>query len=182
MRIFIAIDLPQEIKNKIDQIQSDFKKCDLAFKWVKPENIHLTLKFLGEIKQDRLDEIKKTIIEVSQNFKAFQANLSEFGFFPNERRPRVFFIATSEQDLLKSIAQKLEEGLEKIGFEAEGRFKSHITLARIKSPQNIDCLKQKIKEIKLVQNLPIKEIILFKSTLTGTGPIYEKIFKSSLTS
>ena len=180
MRTFIAIDLPSSIKEKIAQIQTAFKECDLSFKWVKPQNIHLTLKFLGNIEEKQLDQIKNIITEISQDFKSLQVQFTDFGFFPNERRPRVFFIATSGEDLLKSLAQKLEERLKKIGFEAEHRFKSHLTLARIKSLENIDCLKRKMKEIKLTGEFAIDEIILFKSTLTRTGPIYEKIFTKTL--
>ena len=180
MRTFIAIELPHPTKEKISQVQQIFKECDLAFKWVKPENIHLTLKFLGNIKNEQLPEIKNIITDVAKKNKSLKAQFTDFGFFPNEKRPRVFFIATSYQDLLKSIAQELEDKLETIGFEAEYRFKSHLTLARIKSLENIDCLKEKSKEIKLTEEFSINEIILFKSTLTPSGPIYEKIFTSPL--
>jgi len=180
MRTFIAIELPPPTKEKIAQVQQVFKECDLAIKWVKPENIHLTLKFLGNIKEDQLPEIKNVITEVAKKNKSLKAQFTDFGFFPNERKPRVFFIATSYQDLLKSIAQELEERLKDIGFKAEHRFKSHLTLARIKSLENIDCLKRKCKEVELTEEFAINEIILFKSTLTRSGPIYEKIFTSPL--
>jgi 2'-5' RNA ligase len=180
MRTFIAIDLPSQIKEKIVQIQQTFKECDLAFKWVKAEYIHLTLKFLGNIEEKQVAEVKKIITEVAQKNKALKAKFTEFGFFPNEKRPRVFFIATSHEDLLKSIAEELESKLEDIGFLAEHRFKSHLTLARIKSLENIDCLKGKCKEVKLTEEFTINELILFKSILTRSGPIYEKIFTSPL--
>ena len=180
MRTFIAIDLPLSIKTELEKIQEDFKKCNLSFKWVKPENTHLTLKFLGNTSDEQLDKIKKIITKVSQSFSVFEARFIEFGFFPNERRPRVFFISTSGEDLLKAIADLLEEELAKIGFKPEGRFKSHITLARIKTLENVDCLKRKIKQVKISEKFPVKEITLFKSTLTRGGPIYEKIFKSNL--
>ncbi len=180
MRTFIAIDLPTPVKEKIAQIQATFKDCNLSFKWVAAENIHLTLKFLGNIDEMQIDEVKKIITAVAQKNKTLKAKLLEFGFFPNERRPRVFFIATSQEDILKSIAEELENKLEDLGFEPEHRFKSHLTLARIKSLENIDCLKRKMKEVRLKEEFAIDEIILFKSTLTRTGSIYEKIFISPL--
>ena len=181
MRTFIAIDLPKEIKEKIAELEKDFTKCDLAFKWVKPENIHLTLKFLGNIDEEQIIKIKQAIAMVSGKFASFEVSFDSFGFFPNERKPRVFFISTTPEELLKNIAVKLEEELEALGFEKENRFKSHITLARIKNPKNIACLKEKIKNIRLDKKFPINEITLYKSTLTKEGPVYKEIFKSNLT-
>jgi len=181
MRAFIAIDLPERIKNKIAELENDLKKCDLAFRWVKPENLHLTLKFLGDINQEQVSKIKEAITKISGEFAAFQASFNGFGFFPNERRPRIFFISIDKEELLKSIARELEEELETLGFDKENRFKSHITLARIKDLKNIDSLKAKIKNTQLDEKLPADAIILYKSTLTKEGPIYGKIFKSNLT-
>lgn len=178
MRTFISIDLPFSIKKKISQIQENLKKCDLAFKWVKSDNIHLTLKFLGEVEAEKLEQIKKILTKTSRSFKTFQVNLESFGFFPNAKKPRVFFISTNHQELLKSIADKLEEELTILGFEKEGRFKSHITLARIKDKQNLKCLKKELENIKLEEKFAVEEIILYKSTLTPEGAFHEVIFKS----
>ena len=181
MRAFIAINLPKEIKEKIAQLKENFTQCDLAFKWVRPENVHLTLKFLGNIDEEQIIKIKEAISKVSGRFVAFEIRFNDFGFFPNKRKPRVFFVSTTSEELLKNIAVKLEEELEALGFEKEGRFKSHITLARIKNSKNIACLKEKVKNIHLNKKLPINEITLYKSTLTKEGPVYKEIFKSSLT-
>jgi len=180
MRTFIAIGLPERIKNKIAELENDLKKCDLAFRWVKPENLHLTLKFLGDIGQGQITKIKEAITKVSGKFAAFEAGFNGFGFFPNERRPRVFFISIDKEKLLKSIAGELEEELETLGFEKKNRFKSHLTLARIKDLKNIECLKAKIKNTQLDEKFLIRAIILYKSTLTKEGPIYGKIARSSL--
>ena len=179
MRTFIAIGLPLSIRKKISQIQENLKKCNLTFKWVKPDNTHLTLKFLGSVDEEKLEQIKKIITKTSGGFKAFGVNLEGFGFFPNAKKPRVFFINTSHQELLKSIADKLEEELIILDFEKEGRFKSHITLARIKDKQNLECLKKELENIKLEEEFAVEEIMLYKSTLTPEGAIHEVIFKSS---
>lgn len=181
MRLFIAVDLPLDIKEKIKEVQLALKKCDLNAKWVNAENVHLTLKFLGEVGEDKIEEIKKIIETVAAYQKLFTVQFKDFGFFPNEKKPRVFFVSTSGEDILKSMANTLEEKLEIIGFKKEGRFRSHLTLARLRTPQNIDCLKNEIRKIKLEEKFLIKEIVLFKSTLKASGPIYEKIFISNLT-
>ena len=180
MRAFIAIDLPEKIKSKIADIQRGLGRIDLSCKWVQPKNMHLTLKFLGEINPSGLEEIKDAISRCAACFKTFETGLQEFGFFPNEKRPRVFFISTSCADTLKSMADNLEDKLEPLGFQKEGRFKSHITLARIKQPKNIDCLLRELKNISLGETFAVGEIALYKSTLTPEGAIYEKIASSSL--
>ena len=175
MRTFIAIDLPEKIKNKIAELENDFKKCNLTFKWVKPENLHLTLKFLGDIDQEGVSKINEAITTVSGKFAAFKASFNSFGFFPNEKNPRVFFISIDKEELFKSIASELEKELETLGFKKENRFKSHITLARIKDLKNIESLKEKIKNTQLNEEFPADTIILYKSTLTKEGPLYEEI-------
>jgi 2'-5' RNA ligase len=183
MRTFIAIDLTDPVREKILHVQDCLQKCDLDVKWVRPQNAHITLKFLGWIKDpDKIEKIKKAIEEVTIKFRCLDVNLKEFGFFPNEKRPRVFFISTDKEDALKAISCELEEKLEKLGFEKEGRFRSHITIARFKSLKNIDCLSRELKNIDLRGSLQIKDITLFKSTLKNTGPVYEIIFKSILVS
>lgn len=181
MRAFIAIDLPEKVKSKMAELENDLKKCGLAFRWVKPENLHLTLKFLGNINQEQVSKIKEAITKISGKFSAFKANFNGFGFFPNEKKPKIFFISIDKEELFKNIARELEEELETLGFDKENRFKSHITLARIKDLKNIDSLKIKIENTQLDGKFPADSIILYKSTLTEEGPIYEKIFKSNLT-
>jgi len=181
MRIFIAIELPYDIKEKVEQVEILLKKCDVHAKWVNPKNLHFTLKFLGEATQEQIKEIEKIIEDVANRFRPFTVNLKEFGFFPNEKRPRVFFVSTDNEEILRKISQRLEEKLEKIGFKKEDRFKSHITVARLRSNKNLHLLKKEIKNISLTEAIPIKEITLFKSTLTESGPIYETICKMNLT-
>ncbi|MBU1133375.1 MAG: RNA 2',3'-cyclic phosphodiesterase [Candidatus Omnitrophica bacterium] len=180
MRVFIAIKLPANIKDELRQIEADLGKCNLAVKWVDPQNMHLTLKFLGKVAEEKIEEIKKIIEDVAAQFNPFVVNFKEFGFFPNERRPRIFFISTDKEDKLKNISVVLEKRLEKIGFKPEFRFKSHITLARFKETKNIDCLKREVENITIEETFPVKEITLVKSTLTKSGPIYEEIFNAQM--
>lgn len=180
MRLFIAIDLPIFIKSKLEDIINKLKKTNIDAKWVESKNIHITLKFLGETPQEKVEKIKKIIENVSNDYKVLELNLKNFGFFPNETNPKVFFISTDKEDKLRDIAKRLENSLENLGYLKEERFSSHITLARLKSKKNIDTLKKELKNIKVEEKFYIEEIALFKSTLTPLGPIYEKIFKITL--
>lgn len=181
MRAFIAIDLPFNIKNKIRQIQTRLKSTEISAKWIKPENIHLTLKFLGNIEENQINEIKNIIKETTYISKPFQVSFNNFGFFPNPKKPKVFFISLTDESTLKKFTNILEEKLEKLGFKKEKRFEAHITLARIKNITNITNLVKEINNISFKKSFSINEIILFRSTLTQSGPIYAKVFSSSLT-
>lgn len=180
MRAFIAIDLPEKVKTSISSLQNNLKELNLSAKWVRPDNIHLTLKFLGNISDDKLTPVKEIIANIAKEFKTFEVNLTELGFFPNSRKPRVLFIATSKSEKLKAIADSLEEGLAKIGFVKEGRFKSHLTLARIKSLENISHLNKKITSLRIQASFKIDQITLYQSKLTSSGPVYEKLFTAQL--
>ncbi|RKY33430.1 MAG: RNA 2',3'-cyclic phosphodiesterase [Candidatus Omnitrophota bacterium] len=180
MRTFIAFPLPLEIKESIAETQDKLKDCHLDAKWVEPTNLHITLKFLGEIQEAVVSKVKEILENIGTNFSSVNVNLKEFGFFPNEKKPRVFFISTDQEDYLRSISLTLEEKLEEIGFKKEERFKSHITIARFRSKKNLDCLFRRIKNIKIERSFFIREIVFFKSILTSRGPIYEEIFKINL--
>lgn len=180
MRAFIAVDLPAVLKEKIANSIIHLKKCDVNAKWVRLENIHLTLKFLGEVKEEQIEEIKRALTEVATGFSPLVAKFTGFGFFPNERRPRVFFVSTDKEEILKDIYQRIENRLEELGFPKENRFKTHITLCRFKSLENIDCIEREVRKVKLEGEFAIEQITLFKSTLSRSGPVYEKIFSASL--
>jgi len=180
MRLFIAIDIPEDLKEKLSRVVIRFKKCDLDAKWVNTSSIHMTLKFLGEASEEQLDKIKNTISTTAGNFSKLELNVGGFGFFPNETSPRVFFISTDNEEILRNISLQLEDKLEVLGFAKEGRFKSHLTLARFRSKKNIDCLMNEIKNISVEEKFAVSEIILFKSLLKPAGPIYEKLFSAAL--
>jgi 2'-5' RNA ligase len=127
MRLFIAIDIPSEIKQLFERVEQRLKKCDLAAKWVEPKNVHLTLKFLGEVEEQKIPLIKNAMENTAHQFKSFRVSLENFGFFPAERNPRVFFAGTDKEDILRNIYQKIEEELFTIGFGKENRFAAHLT-------------------------------------------------------
>ncbi len=180
MRLFIAIDIPEDLKEKLSRVVTRLKKCGLDAKWVNASNIHMTLKFLGETQEEDLDKIKSIVGDTSGLFTKLELSTGGFGFFPNEKSPRVFFISTDKEEILKNISLQLEDKLEGLGFPKEGRFKSHLTIARFRTKKNIDCIKNGIKDMTVEAKFAVSEIILFKSTLTPAGPVYEKIFCAPL--
>ena len=178
IRAFIAVTLSESVKQPTKKIIADFKSLNLDIKWVEPHNAHLTLKFLGDVKMNRMDNITAALQEALSTMKPIKTQLFCLGTFPNNRTPHIFWIGLDDSEKkLSQLAETLEEKLKQIGFVRENRdFKSHVTLGRIKSLKNISLLYQKIQDYPLPQtSLTVDKITLFKSTLTRTGPIYEAI-------
>ncbi len=180
MRAFIAVSLTFEAKKKIKEVQDKLKELPIKVKWVAPKKFHITLKFFADISPERMEEVKKVIASIAGQYSPFNLNLESFGFFPNQNKPRVFFIRAGSGQVLENLAENLEEELEEIGFAKEKRFKPHITLARIKSLKKIHFLTEKISDLKIEGRAKVTKISLYKSNLTPQGPIYKEIFKSSL--
>lgn len=189
MRAFIAIDLPKEIKDKLEKIQERLKRIPARINWVKPQNIHLTLRFLGEINQDMPDKIIAAIEDTISLEISFQVSLSSISIFPDLGSPRVIWIGvTSGEKETRGIYLHLEEKLKKLGIPRETRqFSAHITLGRIKSVFNRQELTQDLNNSTTIADNEnsqfwVRKITLFKSTLTTKGPIYEIIKEVSLKS
>ena len=184
MRTFIAIELPQKIKDILGNIQTDLKQTHADVKWVQPKNIHLTLKFLGEIEESLVKTIGPILSKITREECAFSIYLSKLGAFPKLFYPRVVWIGLTNEQIVIEIAKKINKQLKKVGFLPESRpFNAHITLGRVRSASNRKVLTEKIEDLNasldtLTRSFQVKELILFKSTLTPQGPIYEKILSS----
>ncbi len=179
MRTFIAIELPQEIKSALSNIQAELKQAHADVKWVKPENIHLTLKFLGEIDETLVEKICAILEGIARQNTLFNLSLSDLGAFPKLNYPRVIWIGVTNDQPVVKIAEEIEKEAVEIGLPSESRpFSSHITVGRVRSGLNQGALIEKL--IFLKKNFPasnlefkVHSLTLFKSTLTPTGPIYE---------
>lgn len=172
MRLFIGIFLPEEIKKEVEKIQKILQNLELFNgKFAEPENLHLTLKFLGEIKEEKLERIKKSLSEVGR--ESFSAKISKAGIFtPN--RPRIVWLHLEKSERLQ---KQIDEAMEKEGLKKEERFMSHLTIARIKhiTPISTKRLVEELKKISLKTKFEVKKFSLVKSVLTEKGPKYEII-------
>ena len=185
MRTFIAIELSEGIRKTLAQIQSHLKYSGADVKWVKKDNIHLTLKFLGEISEEKLQQVIATLEIVAKESSAFEISIKDIGVFPKIDYPRVIWVGldkgTAES---KELAEKINEALSKIGFEKESRpFAVHLTIGRVRSPKNKEALKEKLTTYNLqLKTKPqlISSIILFQSKLSPKGSIYTKLHEAKL--
>lgn len=185
MRTFIAVEIPKDIQESIgdyiDSIQGSFKDV----KWVSPENLHLTIKFLGEVKESDLKNLSDCVEKAASDFSPFSIGFSNIGFFPSSKNPKVIWIgADGGADNLLDLFQELENFLENLGFDREARtFSSHLTIGRVKKQK-----KHKYNRSINPEELPVfesvkfyvKSIAIIKSTLTPQGPIYEKLYEGKL--
>jgi 2'-5' RNA ligase len=146
-------------------------------KWVTQDQMHLTLKFLGNIDKIKIPEITDAMRSSAQDLTSFTITFSKIGAFPNLSHPRVIWIGIDKgADILKLLAEKIETGLEKSGLQKEKRsYKAHLTLGRVRTSKNIQNLIKLINALN-EQNEPnetkITKLILFQSTLTPKGAIY----------
>jgi len=180
VRAFVAIDLDEDIRIELTRLQNILRSSDSDVKWVEPSNIHITLKFLGNINSIQLEKAKESMSVIAKGFKPFGLSLSKIGAFPKLDFPRVIWIGIDKgREELISLNHRIEEVFEKSNFRTtvhkEGRsYEPHLTIGRVRSGRNKDVLKKVIMEhdfsIKAIMDA--NKITLYQSTLTSDGPIY----------
>jgi len=174
MRCFIAIDFSEEIKEELGRVQKELPDAKLAL--VSPENVHLTLKFLGEITPEKVEEVKKALQNIK--FKKFYGSLKGVGYFPSKDFIRVVWVGAEPKEKFLEIFNFVEEEMDKIGFNKEQRkFENHATLARVKFVKDKESFIESLNKIQVSSvNFVVDKIKLKKSTLTPEGPVYEDLF------
>lgn len=175
MRIFIAVDLPSELRKALKELQRELKPVTDTARWVAPESIHITLKFIGEVPERRLEDIDRALEGLS--WKPFTVAVRGVGFFPGTRSPRVFW-AGMEAPTMEGLTEQLDTRLERLGFEKEKRaFRPHITLARARETRMDSSLVTAATnhEERDFGSFTVDRIFLFQSTLKPSGAVYSKL-------
>ena len=176
IRSFLAIELSEAIRKRIEEIQKDLRSSNSDVRWVSPEKIHLTLKFFGNIEEPQVDAIAKSIELLVGGTQPFSLEVKGMGAFPNIKNPRVLWMGLiDEKQILIPLQKQLESTFETIGFQVEDRpFRPHLTLGRMNSGRGKDELIGRIQKYKEERfgDLEVRRLVLFKSDLRPTGPIY----------
>lgn len=175
MRIFVGINFPKELKRKIYEVKEEISELS-PVKWVNEENLHITLKFIGEISERELSLVDECLREVLPSFKKFKIRIRGVGVFPNFKSPKVIWFGIEDRDgFLSRLAESIEEGLAKRGFRKEGKeFRPHLTIGRVKgSLKNSDILKR--IENREIGEMEVDNVGIIKSVLTPGGPIYTSL-------
>ena len=181
IRAFLAIDLDNDLKPKINKIIKQFKQIDTRIKYVELLNLHLTLKFFGEIDSDGLKLLENKIENVVSEFEPFNVKVKGCGAFPNNNHIKVIWIGIDEDSIIKELHDKLDSEFVKLGFDKDKKFSTHLTIGRMKSAKNRNQVESVIEEFSDIEigEMTVNNIVLKKSTLTPSGPIYKdlKVFE-----
>jgi 2'-5' RNA ligase len=192
IRAFIAIELSAEAGEKITQVQSRLKGVSPphTVRWTVPQNIHLTLHFLGDVAVDGLEDTARALGAAASTCAPFSLALSGLGCFPNTRRPRIVWVGVSGQtdmliDLHRTLGRQLQQ---RIGFQPESRpYSPHLTIGRVKKgiPQRRlsqwgQALEQEIPRVGKLVDLPVEKIHLIQSDLKPDGPVYTSLAHGTL--
>lgn len=179
MRVFIAVDIDQKVRKNIAALQRELRQKaragEKSVKWVNPDKMHLTLKFLGEVKDADIADVCKTIEQVAQGHKVFDLDIETLGHFGGTGARVLWVGTTGGGEQLAQIANELDEQLSAIGFAKETkRFTGHLTLCRIKNHKagvELAGLADSHGPFEAGTSL-VDSIVVYQSQLTKSGPIY----------
>lgn len=178
IRSFISINLNDALRKEINNLLIDLEKHNFDVKWVPVENLHITLKFLGHIKEETVEKVKDKLYNIVSSFKPFRLRFNGIGFFPDRKRPRVIWIDISDSDVLKNLQEIIEERLAEIGLAREKRgFSPHLTIGRIRSLRDRERLVGIVETIKDREFgiIDVDRVSLMKSDLRPGGAQYSVI-------
>ena len=177
LRAFLAVEVPEELKMKIYNVIREFKKTDARIKYVEIENLHITLKFFGDIDTEGIDVLSDKISSVAEGFGGFKINIKNCGAFPNTNRPKVIWLGLENDENIRKLHDALDKQFVELGFDRDKKFSTHLTIGRMKSSKGKNEVKSAIGKFSDVEigEMAVDRIVLKKSTLTPQGPIYENL-------
>jgi len=178
IRTFIAVDLPGEIKAHIAEFVAPLRPLSRSIRWVRSEGLHLTLKFLGELPRERVEEVISALETALSGWPAFGFQLSGLGGFPDLRRPRVLWIGVGEgHQPLQELAGAVERALILCGFPPEKRpFSPHLTIGRVRSPHGLQAVLDRLPAIEYASGpITAGAVKVMRSQLKPTGAEYSAL-------
>ena len=181
-RVFLALEVPDEIRQDIECFKERLNTGEAMIKWVEPENLHINLRFFGEISEEEIKKIEECSKQIADSQKPFELSIEGLGFFPNNISPRVLWLGCTSKELLK-LRFDLEQLFEEAGLGKEKKeYKPHITLGRIKSKKEVRTLSKEVckKSETRLGTFHADRITIFESRLSFKGPEYIKIAEFKL--
>ena len=187
VRAFIAVEIPLEIRQRIQRATSNLRQdIGLLVRWVAIENMHLTLKFLGDIPSANIEALTQVIRTQADSFDCLDIHLTGIGSFPGPKRPRVIYIGIQAPAALEAFQHGLESATRRLGYNAEERaFAPHLTIGRVRQNIPVDD-QERIRsalEASMIDSpgtARVNSVDLYKSDLKPNGPIYTKLFTAHL--
>jgi RNA 2',3'-cyclic 3'-phosphodiesterase len=177
VRLFVALEIPAAVRDNLATLIKELRNAEPKARWVRAENLHVTLKFLGETLSEKLEEIRNALSAVHSE-QLVELDFRGLGFFPNERRPRVLWAGMDASPNVPSLAASVDQALEKLGFSREDRpFTPHLTLARFSSPRITEKLRPAIQQNMARESGRVRtnEFHLLESKLKPSGAEYTRL-------
>ena len=175
IRCFVAIEIPESIQALLQSAQTDLQSQIHKASWTKPGNFHLTLKFLGDVHPEAIDNISEAIQRVTDTHPSFSIAFGGIGGFPNLGRPRVIWMGIKQgASTVSRLAKAVNRELTHLGFSTDTRFHSHLTLARLRTAIHLEPLKNISRKYDTIvgRSMRVNEITLMQSQLHRNGAIY----------
>jgi 2'-5' RNA ligase len=184
MRLFVAINLPNEVRQSMWDSAAGLRERQYPVKWVGPDSLHLTLKFLGDVDERRADQLAKRIDRAAAGTVAFELPISGFGAFPSPRRAKVLWVGCEPVAALQQIQRKVEDEMESAGFPRENRrFHPHLTLGRVRRDTKAAALAGLADQLQRLhyKSRPVVESVdLMQSELSRSGARYTRLHAARL--
>lgn len=178
VRLFIAVNLPPDLRRRVWEAAEPLRAARYPVRWVAPDGIHVTLKFLGEVKPAREAEILAAMGAAVQGARRFQLPMSGFGAFPAAARPRVLWAGCEPVPPLELLQHRMEQEMERLGFPVEGRaFHPHVTLGRVQRdarPGAFSDLEERLGGLEFSGETMVESVDLMESRLAREGAQYTR--------
>ena len=187
LRAFIAVEIPAELREAVSTKTAELRNgIGSLVRWVSPENMHLTLKFLGDVSPSNIDMLSQLIRAEADVFNCFDLHLGGLGSFPSLKRPRVIYIGIKAPPALEALQRGIESASRRIGYESEERgFSPHLTIGRVR--QNViateqQAIRRALEETKIdsLGTARVDLVHLYKSDLKPTGSVYTRLYSAPL--
>lgn len=175
VRTFVCVEVPASVKARIEELQRRLRRPEVPISWVKPANIHLTLKFLGDVEAEKLDRVRQAAERACESTSPFDITVAGAGCFPAAKNPRVLWVGLKELPAeLRRLHANIEAELEREGFAREAkRFAPHLTIARVRDPFKA---RQTVEDLLAAgfaaETFRAREVIVMRSDLNPAGSIY----------
>lgn len=185
-RTFVAIDISDDVRRRVLKARKDLERAPCRVKWVEPGNLHITLKFLGDVDRVKLVSVIDIIREAAKGVAPFELFFSGLGYFPaGGRKPRVVWVGIEDPSgSAARLARELDDKLMGLDIEPDDRpFRAHLTIGRVKNPKGAPDLAKRIDgtEYGAFGSTTVREVVLYESELTPGGPVYKAIDSARLT-
>jgi 2'-5' RNA ligase len=180
IRAFIAVELPQNVKNELARVCEELSGAVRGARWSKPQSTHLTLKFLGNTPEEKIPDIARAMQDAAAGTGPFALATHGLGVFPNPRKARVLWAGLSgDTQACAALAQRIGRAMHTLGFEPENKpFRAHLTLARLRDPGPVPARVLEYAPARI--SFPVQRVVLFQSTLAPGGAIYTPLATTPL--